>query len=67
MDLRKLEEFTISRSNPLHNPRRTASSAVYYGSLGNNYFAQITHILGNFCKGEKIFHFSSGTIYGQLL
>ena len=28
---------------------------------------QITHILGNFCKGGKIFHFSSGIIFGQLL
>ena len=34
---------------------------------GNNYFAQIAHILGNFCKGVKIFHFSSGIIFGQLL
>ena len=32
-----------------------------------NYFAQIAHILGNFCKGVKIHHFSSEIIFGQLL
>ena len=32
---------------------------------GKNYFAQITHIFGNFCKRVKIFHFSSGIIFGQ--
>ena len=34
---------------------------------GKNYLAQIAHILGNFCKGVKIFHFSSAIIFGQLL
>ena len=34
---------------------------------GNNYFAQIAHILGNFCKSVKIFHFSSEIIFGKLL
>ena len=34
---------------------------------GNNYFTQITHILGDFCKGVKIIHFSSEFIFGQLL
>ena len=38
-----------------------------FQACGNNYFAKITHILGNFCKGFKIFHFSSGIISGQLL
>ena len=30
-------------------------------------FAQIAHILGNYCKGFKNFHFSSEIIFGQLL
>ena len=42
---------------------------LYYGQLfkafGNKYFAQI--FLGNFCKGVKIYHFSSEIIFGQLL
>ena len=32
---------------------------------GKNYFAQITHIFGNFCKGFKIFHCSSAINFGQ--
>ena len=44
---------------------------LHFGQLfkacGNNYFSQITHISGNFCKGVKIFNFSSGIIFGQLL
>ena len=36
---------------------------MHFGQLfkacGNNYFAQIAHILGNFCKLVKLFHFSS--------
>ena len=40
----------------------------HFGQLfkegGNNYFAEITHILGNFRKGVKIFHFSSEIIFG---
>ena len=31
------------------------------------YFAQIALILGNFCKGVKIFHFSSEISFGQIL
>ena len=31
---------------------------------GNNNLAQIAHILGKFCKGVKIFHFSSEIIFG---
>ena len=38
-----------------------------FNACGNNHFAQITHILGNFCEGVKIFHFSSEIIIGQLL
>ena len=34
---------------------------------GNNYFTQIFHILGNFCKGAKAIHFSCEIIFGQLL
>ena len=33
---------------------------------GNNYLPQIAYILGNFCKGVKIYHFSSEIIFGQL-
>ena len=35
--------------------------------LATNYFAQIALILDNFCKGVKIFHFSSEIIFWQLL
>ena len=38
-----------------------------FKAFGNNYFAQIAHILGHFCKDVKIFHVSSGIIFGQLL
>ena len=41
---------------------------LHFGQLfkasNNNYFAQIAHILGNFCKGVKVFHFSSEIIFG---
>ena len=41
-----------------------------YGQLfkafGNNLSKSPT-FLGNFCKGEKIYHFSSEIIFGQLL
>ena len=30
-----------------------------FKAFGNNYFAQISHILGNFCKGVKIYHFGA--------
>ena len=44
---------------------------LYFGQLfkacGNNYFAQTSHILVNFCTVVKIFHFSSEIIFGQLL
>ena len=45
---------------------------IYYtGQLfkacGNNYFAQIAHIFRQFCKGVKLFHFSSKISFGQLL
>ena len=40
---------------------------LHYGQLfkarGNNYFTQIAHILDHFCKGGKIFHFSTESIY----
>ena len=42
---------------------------LHFGQLfkafGNNYFAQIVHILGNFCKGVKIFNFSGEILSGQ--
>ena len=45
---------------------------LHFGQLfkacGNNYFAQIAHFYGHFCKVVKIFHLlSSGIIFGQLL
>ena len=44
---------------------------LFFGQLfkacGNNYFAQIAHILGNFCKGFNDFHFSREIIFWQLL
>ena len=44
---------------------------LHFGQLlkacGNNYFSQIAHILGNFCGGVKMYHFSSEIIFGQLL
>ena len=43
---------------------------LHFGQLfkacGNNYFAQFAHILGNFGKGVKLFHFSSEISFGQL-
>ena len=38
-----------------------------FKASGNNYFTQIAHMFGNFCKGAKIIHFSSEIIFGQLL
>ena len=38
-----------------------------FKACGNNYFRKITHILGIFCKGVKIFVVSRGIIFGQLL
>ena len=38
-----------------------------FEACANNYFAQIVHILGNFCKGVKVFNSSSEIIFGQLL
>ena len=44
---------------------------LHFGQLskacGSNYFAQIAHILGNFCKCVKMFHFYCEIIFGQLL
>ena len=44
---------------------------VHFGQLfkafGNNLFVQISYILRHFCKGVKIYHFSSEIIFGQLL
>ena len=43
---------------------------LHFGQLfkdcGNNYFAQIVHILGDFCIVVEIFHFSSEISFGQL-
>ena len=37
-----------------------------FKACDNNYFAQITHILGKLCKVVKIFNFSSEIIFWQL-
>ena len=54
-------EFSVTRLGDL----------LHFGQLfkasGSNDFAQIAHVLGNFCKGVKIFHFSSGIIFGPIL
>ena len=36
-----------------------------YKASGNNYFGQIAHILSNFCKGVKIFHFLVKSFLGN--
>ena len=55
---------------PTYLPTRLGDF-LHFGQLfkaaGNNYFAQISHIFGNSCKGNKIFNFSSEIIFGQLL
>ena len=33
-------------------------------AFGSTYFGQISHILGKFCKGVKIYHFSNEIIFG---
>ena len=42
---------------------------LHFGQLfqarGNNYFAQIAHILGNFIKGVKIFNFIVKSVLGN--
>ena len=38
-----------------------------FKAFGNNKFGQIFHILRHFCKGVKIYHFSSEISLGQLL
>ena len=44
---------------------------LHFGKLfkagGKNYFAQIPHILCNFCNGVKTFNFPSAINFGQLL
>ena len=40
---------------------------LLFKACGKTYFAQIPHIFGNFCKGFKIFHFSSQIVFGHLL
>ena len=43
---------------------------LHFGQLfkafGNNKFAQISHILRQFCKGAKSYYFSSEIIFWQL-
>ena len=39
----------------------------FFKICGNNYFAKLPTFLGKFCKGVKIFNFSSEITFGQLL
>ena len=36
-----------------------------FKACGNNYFVQIAHIVGNVCKGNKIFHFQVKSFLGN--
>ena len=75
--MKKNQSQRSFKSRPIRSHWTLASSVTILGDLlhfgqlfkacGNTYFAQIAHILGNFCRGVKIFHFSSGIIFGQLL
>ena len=38
-----------------------------FKAFGTNYFAQISHILRQICKGVKIFNFCGEILFGQLL
>ena len=38
-----------------------------FKAFGNNYLPKSPIFLGIFCKGVKIYHFSSEIIFGQLL
>ena len=38
-----------------------------FKAFGSNLFAQISHNLRHFCKGVKIYHFSSEIILGNFL
>ena len=37
-----------------------------FKATASNYFDKIAHVLGKYCKDAKIFHFSSGIIFGNL-
>ena len=64
------KEFDTKQSSQVNGVFTQASNVtrlgdfLHFGQLFkaccNNYFAQIAHILGNFCKAVKMFHFSSG-------
>ena len=46
------------------------SDLSYIGQLfiahGNNYIAEITNTLGNFCKGVEIFHYTTEILLGNI-
>ena len=60
-------EYVSTNKLPLISVIRLGD-LLHFGQLfnacGNNYFAQIAHIFGNFMKGVKIFHISSEIIFG---
>ena len=72
-----LVDYLTTTQSELHKVCFYASSVtrldnlLHFGQLfkahGKNYFAQNAHIFSNFCKGVKMFHFSSAIILGQLL
>ena len=69
-------ECSPYRNSMMHTCRRVPGSVTRLGDLwdfgqlfkacGNNKFAPIYHILRQFCKGVKIFNFSSETIFRKL-
>ena len=59
--MRSRNEKDIDMLSHAENSVTRLGDFLHFGHLfkycGNNYFAQIAHILGNSCKGVKIFHF----------
>ena len=68
-ELRSWERFSIGNDRLVPGSVSRLSDLLHFGQLfkacSNNYLAQIAHILDNFCKGVKIFQFSSEIIFGQ--
>jgi len=64
------KKFKHKLASPMNSVTRLGDF-LHFGQLfkafGNNYLAQSFTFLGNFCKGVKIYHFSSEIIFSQLL
>ena len=65
------ETYHVSNANSVATSVTRLGDLLDFGQPfkagGNNYFTQIATLLGNFCKGVKIYHFSNEIIFGQLL